>query len=90
MLLDVLNFEYLNDYKILLTFENGEIREFDCEALIDQKPFQVFQDKNYFRRAKIEYGTLIWPNEIDIAPDTLYVCSTPHKNGIQSFKSKLE
>ncbi len=79
MLLDIVDFDFLNEYKILLTFENGEKREFDCATLIDQKPFQVFEDKNYFKRAKIEYGTLVWPNEIDIAPETLYVCSTPYE-----------
>ncbi|MDP3290750.1 MAG: DUF2442 domain-containing protein [Sulfuricurvum sp.] len=79
MLLDIVDFDFLNEYKILLTFENGEKREFDCATLIDQKPFHVFEDKNYFKRAKIEYGTLVWPNEIDIAPETLYVCSTPYE-----------
>jgi hypothetical protein len=79
MLLDIVDFDFLNEYKILLTFENGEKREFDCATLIDQKPFQVFEDKNYFKRAKIEYGTLVWPNEIDIAPETLYICSTPYE-----------
>lgn len=79
MLLDVVHFDFINDYKLLLTFENGEKREFDCATLIEQKPFEVFKDKNYFKRVTIEYGTLVWPNEIDIAPETLYVCSTPYQ-----------
>lgn len=79
MLLDIVKFDFLSDYKVLLTFENGEKREFDCATLIDKKPFHVFEDKNYFKRAKIEYGTLVWPNEIDIAPDTLYACSIPYE-----------
>ena len=72
MLLDVVKFDYLDGYKLLLTFENGEIKEFDCATLMDEKPFQVLKDMNYFKRAKIDYGTLVWPNEIDIAPETLY------------------
>ncbi|MFZ2968407.1 MAG: DUF2442 domain-containing protein [Sulfuricurvum sp.] len=77
MVLDVIEFNYLNDYKLLLTFENGEKKEFDCALLLDKKPFHVFNDTNYFKKAKVEYGTLVWPNEIDIAPETLYFCSTP-------------
>lgn len=73
MLLDVVKFDYLDEYKLLLTFENGEIKMFDCAQIMDEKPFQVLKDVNYFKRAKIDYGTLVWPNEIDIAPDTLYV-----------------
>jgi hypothetical protein len=79
MLLDVINFDFMGEYKVLLTFENGEKREFDCATLIDQKPFHVLRDKNYFKRVKIEYGTLVWPDEIDIAPETLYICSTPYE-----------
>ena len=75
MLLDVVKFDYLDGYKLLLTFENGEIKEFDCGTLMDEKPFQVLKDMNYFKRAKIDYGTLLWPNEIDIAPETLYLGS---------------
>ena len=75
MSLDVVKFDYLDGYKLLLTFENGEIKEFDCGPLMDEKPFQVLKDMNYFKKAKIDYGTLVWPNEIDIAPETLYLGS---------------
>ncbi len=79
MLLDVVKFDYLDGYKLLLTFENGEIKEFDCVTLMDEKPFQVLKDMNYFKRAKIDYGTVVWPNEIDIAPETLYLESVLRK-----------
>lgn len=75
MLLDIIKFDYLDEYKLLLTFENGEIKEFDCASIMDEKPFQVLKDMNYFKRVKIDYGTLVWPNEIDIAPETLYIDS---------------
>lgn len=79
MLLDVVNFAFLDHYRLLLTFENGEVKEFDCTALMDEKPFQVLKDIHYFKQAKIEYGTITWPNEIDIAPETLYIDSLPIK-----------
>ncbi|MCX6052680.1 MAG: DUF2442 domain-containing protein [Campylobacterales bacterium] len=75
MLLDIVNFDYLDGYKLLLTFENGEIKEFDCSTIMNEKPFKVLRDINYFKCAKIDYGTLVWPNEIDIAPETLYIDS---------------
>lgn len=75
MLLDVTNLILKDNYKMLLTFENGEIKEFDCSTLFNEKPFQVLSNPALFAQAKIEYGTVVWPNEIDIAPETLYLDS---------------
>ena len=37
--------------------------------------FRELQDKNYFRQAKVLVGTVVWPHEQDICPDTLYLDS---------------
>ena len=76
MLLDVIDFEILSDYKVKLVFENNEQKIFDVSKIYHQKPFEVLQDYHYFKQARIVYGTLSWPNEIDIAPETLYLGST--------------
>lgn len=75
MLLDVIDMKLQGGYKLLLTFENGELREFDCSALLNEKPFDAIANPAIFKQAKIEYGTVVWPNEIDIAPETLYLDS---------------
>lgn len=73
MLLDVIEFEFLEDYKLKLTFDNNEQKIFDCATIFHEKPFEPLKDQHYFKQVKIEYGTLCWPNEIDIAPETLYL-----------------
>jgi hypothetical protein len=35
--------------------------------------FQELNDVNYFLMAKVEHGTVVWPHEQDICPDTLYL-----------------
>lgn len=35
--------------------------------------FQELNDLNYFLMAKVEHGTVVWPHEQDICPDTLYL-----------------
>lgn len=65
-----------DDYKLELTFSNGEVRIFDCAHLITFGVFREFKDVGYFRRARVEHGTVVWPNEQDICPDTLYLDST--------------
>lgn len=75
MLLDVIDMKLQGGYKLLLTFENGELREFDCSVLLSEKPFDAIANPVIFKQTKIEYGTVVWPNEIDIAPETLYLDS---------------
>jgi len=65
-----------DDYKLILTFRNGEEGIYDCNDLLDFGVFKEFQDINYFKQAFIEYGTVTWPNEQDICPDTLYLDAT--------------
>lgn len=65
-----------DDYKLEITFTNGEVGIFDCAHLVDFGVFREFQEAGYFRRARVEHGTVTWPHEQDICPDTLYEGST--------------
>jgi hypothetical protein len=61
-----------DDYKLEVTFANGEVGLFDCSHLLSFGVFKEFQDINYFKQARVEGGTVVWPHEQDICPDTLY------------------
>jgi hypothetical protein len=41
------------------------------------KVFQELKNPEYFRRAYIDYGTVVWPHEQDIAPDTIEIDLQP-------------
>ncbi|TXI83164.1 MAG: DUF2442 domain-containing protein [Cupriavidus sp.] len=75
-LLDVVSVRATPDYKLFLEFQNGERRVFDMEPLMDKKPFACLKGSPLFLRAYVDYGTVVWPGEIDIAPETLYDRST--------------
>ena len=64
-----------DDYKLRLVFTNGETGVFDCSHLLTFGVFKELKNKNYFSQARVEYGTVTWPHEQDICPDTLYVDS---------------
>lgn len=64
-----------DDYKLILTFKNDEQKIYDCSDLLNFGVFTEFNDLNYFKEAFVEYGTVVWPNEQDICPDTLYTDS---------------
>ena len=76
-LLDVIKVQVKPGYRLELEFENGECRLFDMAPYIDKKPFNRLKDSPLFTLASIDYGTVIWPGNIDIAPETLYDGSVP-------------
>jgi hypothetical protein len=76
---DLKSAEYCGDYKIKLVFEDGKSGILDFSAYANKGGvFEKFKDINYFRKfaVDIEVKTLVWGNEIDIAPETLYAQAT--------------
>jgi hypothetical protein len=76
-LLDVVKVKPSPDYKLHLEFENGEKRIFDMSPYLDKKPFAHLKGSPLFAMASVDYGTVVWPGNIDIAPETLYDRSVP-------------
>jgi len=62
-----------DDYTLTLTFANGEVKVYDINPLLDFGVFKELRDKTYFRKVFVFNGTIQWPNEQDICPDTLYL-----------------
>ena len=77
MLLDVTYVTARPDFTLYLEFENGERRCFNMAAYMDQKPWVRLKSGNTFQGAFVENGTVTWPGNIDIDPETLYECSVP-------------
>ncbi len=65
----------LADYRLEIAFSNGEVGIYDCRPLLEFGVFQELQDEAYFRQVRTAGGTVVWPHEQDICPDTLYVDS---------------
>jgi hypothetical protein len=62
-----------------VTFTDATEREIDLYPYIaDGAIFApVRADAGYFRRARVDGGTIVWPNGADIDPDVLYHGGTP-------------
>jgi len=79
MILDIISAEYLEDYKIKLTFEYGKTGIVDFFAYAKKSGvFEKFKNIDFFKSFRIdkEIGNLTWNGEIDIAPETLYSKAT--------------
>jgi len=77
LLLDVVKVNVKPGYVLELEFENGEHRLFDMSSIMDKKPFIRLKESNSFGAARVGYGTVVWPGNIDIDPETLYDRSVP-------------
>ena len=71
-LLDVVQVRATADYLLYLKFENGEDRVFDMGPYLEKRPFVRLKGSPLFVLARVDYGTVVWPGNIDIAPETLY------------------
>jgi hypothetical protein len=65
-------------YTVHVRFEDGLAADVDLSHLLDYGGvFDPLKDSDFFRRlrADSQAGTIVWPNEADIAPETLYACA---------------
>ena len=71
----------LEGYLVHVRFEDGTAAEVDLSYLLEYGGvFEPLGDPEFFRRlsADPEAGTIVWPNEADIAPETLYAQAQRH------------
>ena len=63
----------LENYKLLLTFKNGEKRIYDAKKLLEYDFYKNLRDLKYFKEVKVVDGiTIEWKSGEDVNPDDLY------------------
>ena len=69
---DIVSFNIEDGYVLNVMFEDGETRKFDFTPLLQWNCYSRLKDKGFFNCAKLEYGTIVWPGNIDIDPEIVY------------------
>jgi len=66
--------EYIEEYKIKVTFEDGTVGVIDLDGDLWGEVFEPLKDLNNFRAFKFdpELQTIVWPTGADLAPEFLY------------------
>ena len=72
---EVVKVDPLEDYRLLLVFDNGEKKIKDMKPYLDKGIFQKLKNEEVFKQVKILYGALSWNNEIELCADSLYMSS---------------
>ncbi len=69
----VVKVNYQNSYRLIITFSNNEIKEFDLTPYLGFPVFESLQDESFCSKVKVFNGTIAWSDEIDFDPDRLYL-----------------
>ena len=72
MYLAVKDVKAMDNYKLILTFENNEKRLFDMTPYLELGVFKTLKNENLFKTVKVSFDTIEWSNGADIDPETLY------------------
>jgi hypothetical protein len=62
----------LSDYRLGLTFANGERRCCDMRPYLSKGVFAQLRDPQVFSSAHVSFDTVAWSNGADLCPEVLY------------------
>ena len=82
----------LENFRLRLTFANGEQRIFNVSPYLAYPAFKRLGNPAFFSLAHAEHGTVVWPDNIDFCPDTLYMESVEEdqEGYLAGFPEKTE
>jgi Protein of unknown function (DUF2442) len=68
---DVNTVTVLPDHRLAVELADGRKGVFDMRPFLDRPGLQRLKNPAYFATVGIRFGALTWPQEEDVAPDTL-------------------
>ena len=74
MFIHVTEAEYIDEYKVRVTFNNGQQSLVNLLPVLEGPVFEPLKDKAIFSQLKVDkvLGTIVWPNGADIAPEYIF------------------
>ncbi|MBI1871460.1 MAG: DUF2442 domain-containing protein [Chlamydiae bacterium] len=70
-------------YRNRVRFKNGQLRLFDVKPYLNKGIFKELKNESYFKKVRIVWGGIGWPNEQDLSSDTLYYGGLPSKKKVK-------
>lgn len=75
--------KYAGKYNIQLTFNNGKEGVANLEKTVlndNRKIFFKLREKSNFKDFKVAHSTVVWSNELDLAPEYLFFLAFKRDN----------
>ena len=64
--------EPCGNFNVKVRFDTGETGMFNCEYLTVDPYWERLRDDTFFSTARAEYGTIVWDDNIDVAPESVW------------------
>ncbi len=71
-ILHVTEVRTLPEYRLQVAFNNGVAGIVDLSSELNGQVFESLRDPARFEQARVGYGTVVWPEDIDLAPEYLH------------------
>ena len=71
----------LRDYWLLLLFNNGEVRLYDCAWVLRLSNLEKLNKKDFLIKAQVDHEMVKWNKYLAISSEDLYSNSTPLTDG---------
>jgi hypothetical protein len=74
--------EALPGFRLRVAFADGLTGTVEMSRMVHSPKAGVFAalaDPSLFAQAKLEYGAVTWPGELDLAPDAMHAAIQEHK-----------
>jgi hypothetical protein len=69
----VANVKTEQNFTLLITFNNGEVKKFDVKPYLGIGIFKELKNLSLFNSVKPFLGSIQWANGVDLCPDTIYL-----------------
>jgi len=70
----------MDDYNLLVTFDNQQMRRYDVKPLLKQERFLALNNPVLFKQAQIETGgyAVCWNDELDVSEYEIWSHGVPY------------
>ena len=75
----ILNVESIKGKRLLVTFQNGTKKIYDCYPLLENDIFKALQNDAFFNSVHVDkhgYG-IVWNDELDLSESELWINGMP-------------
>ena len=62
----------LDGMHVQVVFDNGVKGVYDCSYLVKDPYWEKLRSPAFFRQVRAECGTLCWPEDIDVPPESVW------------------